>query len=109
MLKRFVLFFLIFGPFEFCMADEHLPPLTLDIALVETLKNQKEIQISYFDITNRRGILQQSAGPFDPTLTEDVTELLGNTISTKFLDPLINPHGKSHFKVQNFLAQANLT
>lgn len=52
--------------------DPDLPSyfFTLNDAIIETLENQKQIQISILNIANQAGILQQSAGPFDTTLNQ---------------------------------------
>lgn len=54
--------------------------LTLNDAIVNTLQNQKEIQISMFNIDRQSGVLQQSGGPFDPVLAGTVTDIFANTV-----------------------------
>lgn len=91
-------------------AQEDVPPqfsLKLEEALVSTLKNQKDIQISYMNILSRAGVLQESAGPFDPLLTESVTDLLGNTITESPFTTL-SPLNRSHFHVQDMLVQGSI-
>ena len=46
--------------------------ITLNEALAYTLENQKDIEISIFNIKAASGVLQQSAGPFDPLLEGQV-------------------------------------
>lgn len=53
------------------VSDPNPPPfLGLNDAVIRTLENQKEIQISILNIKNQAGVLQESAGPFDPTLNQ---------------------------------------
>lgn len=70
-------------------------PLTLNDAIVNTLANQKEIQISIFNINKQEGVLQQSGGPFDPLLTESVTDVMANNVLKK---------PNAHFKSNDLLA-----
>lgn len=42
--------------------------MNLEQAIAITLRNQREIQISQMEVEEQRGVLQQSAGPFDPFL-----------------------------------------
>ncbi len=46
------------------------PFFTLRDSVLETLENQKQIQISILNIANQAGVLQQSAGPFDINLNQ---------------------------------------
>lgn len=47
------------------------PSLTLPEAIMITLNNQREIQISEMKIIQQSGLVQESAGPFDPVLSSE--------------------------------------
>lgn len=61
-------FFLLLICATACCDEEYI---SLNEAVRYTLANQKEIQISVLNIKNQAGVLQASAGPFDPILTNN--------------------------------------
>jgi len=69
------------------------------------LANQKQIQISFLNITNQAGVLRQSGGPFDPTLNQTAADILSNTI---LKNPPTNPPTRLHFKSNDFLTSGTL-
>ncbi len=46
--------------------------LSLEEAIAITLNNQREIQISEMKIVQQTGVIQESAGPFDPILESGI-------------------------------------
>ena len=98
MFKR-AFFVLIFIPIRLFCA----PAISLDDAIVKTLENQKEIQISIYNLEKQKGVLQQSAGPFDPLLTSTLLDVFSNNIEEESRNTL----SVKRYRNPNSFNQAN--
>lgn len=67
-MKTRLVIFLFLVRITSCYSNE---TISLNEAVRYTLENQKEIQVSILNIKNQAGVLQASAGPFDPVITND--------------------------------------
>src|SRR5665213_2427815 len=106
-MKKLLIFCILAIPLATSGAEESAPVnLTLNDAIVNTLSNQKEIQISFFNIKKQAGVLQQSGSPFDPVLNESVTDVISNTIQQNPLLTDLAPH--TRFKSNDVIAQSSL-
>ena len=105
-----VCFFIVASALFFftpCCSEESAPFVTLNDAVLRTLRNQKEIQISILNVSDQAGVLQQSAAPFDPTLASSVVEVNGNAVQK---NPLGTPQpDPSHFKLNDTITTATLS
>lgn len=57
-------------------AEEIIARMNLPEAIAITLQNQLEIQISQMQIAEQSGVVEASAGPFDPVISGNVTHLI---------------------------------
>ncbi len=56
--------------------EEVLDKMDLTEAIMITLQNQLDIQISQMEVAEKSGIVQSSAGPFDPLVEGNVNHLI---------------------------------
>ncbi len=49
-------------------------PITLRDAIISTLNNQKQVEISILDIDKQEGVLREAGGPFDPLFDQSLQD-----------------------------------
>jgi outer membrane protein TolC len=107
-LFRYVLFFICFS----LSAQELVPPplpLALNEAIGLTLENQLNIKITQLQIDQQKGVVQTSAGPFDPVINGLFTTTWSTQLQYLFSGPG-SPFGvKSNFDGQENILEVTAT
>lgn len=49
-------------------------PISLQEAIVSTLRNQKQVEISFLNIAKQEGVARELGGPFDPVINQTLTD-----------------------------------
>lgn len=94
---------------EFCCPDElnrnFIPPPTLSLpqAIGYTLENQVELKISELNIQVQKGVLQHTAGPFDPVLEGNARHVYQRNQQYPLAE--LKSHHKGYENTANLLAR----